>query len=259
MTPPTPQPNNFRYQTSVGALALIAIGVLLFLDNLGIVPSLRPFWPLALSAWGIAMLTRWQGCSIVWSLTLILAGVLVTLGNLGYIHANFGNIWPIWIIAAGASMLFQRRGNWIGPFAAPWSGSGSERHFGPGFGPVERLRRKFSGNIHHGNAVFAGVNRRIDSQNFEGANLNSTFGELKIDLRGAAISTPNREAMIRANATFGAIKLRVPETWRVLVHGSAVFGTYEDKTVPPRPTPGVDPPTLIITGNSAFGAVEIEN
>jgi predicted membrane protein len=258
-TPPTPGQNNFGYQSSIGAVVLIAIGLLFFLDNLGIVPSLRPYWPLTLSAVGILMLTRWSSCSFVWALTLILAGVLVTAGNLGYIHANFGNIWPIWLIAAGASMLFKRGGNWIGPFAAPWSGSGPERHFGPGFGPMERLRRKFSGNIQQENAIFAGVNRRIDSQNFEGADLNCTFGELKVDLRGAAISTPNRQATIRVNAAFGAIKLRVPETWRVVVHGDAVFGAYEDKTVPPRPTPGIDPPTVTIIGNSVFGGVEIDN
>jgi alkanesulfonate monooxygenase SsuD/methylene tetrahydromethanopterin reductase-like flavin-dependent oxidoreductase (luciferase family) len=64
---------------------------------------------------------------------------------------------------------------------------------------------------------------------------------------------------VDANAAFGAIKLRVPETWRVVVHGDAVFGAFEDKTVPPRPGPGIDPPILIITGNAAFGAVEIEN
>ncbi|HWE07292.1 MAG TPA: LiaF domain-containing protein, partial [Rhizomicrobium sp.] len=132
-------------------------------------------------------------------------------------------------------------------------------HFGLGFGPMDRLRRKFSGNIHQVSAVFAGVNRRVDSQTFEGADLNSTFGELKVDLRGATISTPNRQATIRVNAAFGAIKLRVPETWRVIVHGDAVFGAFQDKTVPPRPTPGLDPPTLFIVGNSAFGGVEIEN
>ena len=111
----------------------------------------------------------------------------------------------------------------------------------------------------HANAVFGSVNRRIDSPNFERADLNVIFGELKVDLRGATIAPPNKEATVETNAAFGAIKLRVPETWRVVVHGSAVFGAYEDKTLPPRPAPGIDPPILIISGNAAFGAVEIEN
>ena len=253
MTPNTPQQNNFRHQGSLGAVILIAIGVMLFLDNLGFIPNMRPYWPLALTGVGIVMLTRWNSCSTVWAITLVLAGILVTLGNLGHLHANFGNIWPIWLIAGGVSALLKRGG--IGPFGGPWSGPGPFRHFGP----IDNLRRKFSGNIHHENAVFAGVKRRIDTQTFEGADFNSTFGELKVDLRGATISTPNRQATIRVNANFGAIKLRVPDTWRVVVHGDAVFGAYEDKTVPPRPTPGIDPPTVFIVGNSAFGGVEIEN
>ena len=109
------------------------------------------------------------------------------------------------------------------------------------------------------NAVFGSVNRRIDSPNFQRADLNVVFGELKVDLRGATIAPPNKEATIETNAAFGAIKLRVPETWSVVVHGTAIFGAYEDKTLPPRPSPGIDPPILIISGNAAFGAVEIEN
>jgi len=266
MSPNPPSRNDGNFGASIGALALIAVGVIFFLDNLGFIPNIRPYWPLVVSAWGLVTLFSMRNvCGAIWALALIAAGLLVTAGNLGVIHANFGNIWPIWLIAAGASMLVKRSGWGQGALWGPqslwtWPESHSSQHFfGPGFGPAERFRRKFFGNILHVNAVFGSVNRRIDSLNFEGADLNSSFGELKIDLRGATISTPNREATIRTNAAFGAIKLRVPETWRVVVHGSAVFGSYEDKTVPPRPVPGVDPPTLIIYGSAAFGAVEIEN
>jgi predicted membrane protein len=238
-------PTNRR---SIGAVVLIAVGALLFLDNLGLVPfaNIRAYWPLAISAWGVAMLTRTRSsCSMVWPWTMVAVGILLTLGNLGILHVNIGSLWPIFLIAAGVSMLFKRT-SWVGP---AWNF----------FPPGERLRRRFSANILRENVVFSSVNRRIDTPTFEGADLNATFGELKIDLRGATISTPDRQAIIDTNASFGAIKLRVPETWKIVVHGSAVFGAYEDKTVPPRPAPGVEPPTLIIRGNAAFGAVEIEN
>jgi predicted membrane protein len=243
--------NNSAPHAAFGAIVLIAIGALLFLDNLGLVPfaNIRACWPLAISAWGVAMLSRSRtSCGMVWPWTLIAAGVLLTMGNLGILHVSIGSLWPIFLIAIGVSMLF-RRGGW------EWPPRPSHQFFGP----ADRLRRKFFGNILHLNAVFSSVKRRVESANFEGADLNSTFGELKVDLRGATISTPNRQAIVETNAAFGAIKLRVPETWKIVVHGTAVFGAYEDKTVPPRPTPGLDPPTLIIRGNAAFGAVEIEN
>ncbi len=60
---------------------------MLFLDNLGLVPfaNIRQYWPLAISAWGIALLSRSRGggsCNLVWPWTMIAIGVLLTLGNL---------------------------------------------------------------------------------------------------------------------------------------------------------------------------------
>jgi predicted membrane protein len=263
--PPQPQPDhgNNAFNGSIGAVILIAIGAVLFLDNLGLVPfaNIRAYWPLAISAWGIALLSRTRGsCGLVWPWTMISIGALLTLGNLHIIRMNAGSIWPIFLIAAGISMLLRRTGwDWTSRWNSMQGAvhdADRPRHF---FGPGERLYRKFNGNIMRVNVAFGGVNRRIDSATFEGADLNCTFGELKVDLRGATISTPNREAIVYINASFGAIKLRIPETWKVVVHGTAVFGNYEDKTVPPRPVPGIDPPTVVIRGNASFGAVEIEN
>lgn len=268
-TTPTPQPDprDNAFNASIGAIILIAIGAVLFLDNLGLVPfaNIRAYWPLAISAWGIALLSRTRGgCGLVWPWTMISIGALLTLGNLHIIRMNAGTIWPIFLIAAGISMLLKRSGwDWGSSCGSRWGSmhnaihdAGRPRHF---FAPGERLDRKFNANILRLNVAFGGVNRRIDSPTFEGADLNCSFGELKVDLRDATISTPNREAIVYINASFGAIKLRVPETWKVVVHGTAVFGAYEDKTVPPRPAPGIDPPALVIRGNAAFGAVEIEN
>jgi predicted membrane protein len=235
-------------QSSIGALVLIVIGALWFLNNLGLMPfaHIGAYWPLAISAFGVAKLqgSRSQSC-LLWSFTAIAIGVLLTLGNLGILRVSIGSLWPIFLIAGGIAMLLNRTRTMRQPTAHFTAASNTQTGFNG-----EQLREY---------AMFSSVNRRIDSRNFEGADLNSTFGEIKLDLRGATISTPNKEATIEANTSFGAIKLRVPETWRVIVRGTAVFGAYEDKTVPPRPGPGIDCPTLIITGSSAFGAVEIEN
>jgi predicted membrane protein len=237
---------------SFGALVLIAVGTILFLDNLGLVPfaNIRAYWPLAIAVFGVTLLMRARtACALVWAGTMVAIGVLLTLGNLGILPVTIGSLWPIFLIAAGVSMLFKRT-PWNGP--RTWSRRWPER-----FHAGARVRGSFR-NLDE-NAVFSSVNRRIDSPNFERADLNCFFGELKLDLRGAGISAPVREAVVETNVAFGAIKLRVPETWKVVVSGSAVFGAYEDRTVPPRPGPGVDPPTLIVNGSAAFGAVEIDN
>lgn len=246
------------FQPSLGAIILIAIGALLFLDNLDLLPfaHLRAYWPLAISAIGVSKLASPKSkCNFVWPMFWIALGIVLTLQNLGLFHISMKSLWPLFLIAIGVNMLVQRTGSgWISGRPRRrqnfFSGPGN-----PGFSsPQQNAYREPDST-----AVFASVNRRIDSPNFEGAELHAVFGELKVDLRGCTISTPNREAVIETHAAFGAIKLRIPETWRVALHGNAVFGAYEDKTLPPRPGPGIEPPTLILRGNAAFGAVEVEN
>jgi predicted membrane protein len=242
-------PGHRQGRTSFVALFLIVAGALMFLDNLGFIPNIRPYWPLAISVFGIWQLLRpHRPCPVVMALFEIAVGVLLTLGNLGYAHFGIRLIWPLFLIALGFTLLFRRKG------PGRWNHHLRHNFTGPAF-----VGGRFDGNILRENAAFSSVNRRVESATFEGADLNATFGELKIDLRGATISTPNREAIIETNASFGAIKLRIPETWRVLVQGGAAFGAFEDRTVPPRPEPGMEPPTVIIRGNATFGSVEIDN
>jgi len=85
MTPPGPGQNDVSNRhRSLGAIVLIVIGALMFLENLGFIPNIRPYWPLALSAFGVAMLSRSQRCcNMVWPWAMIILGVLLLL--LGYL------------------------------------------------------------------------------------------------------------------------------------------------------------------------------
>jgi hypothetical protein len=105
-------------------------------------------------------------------------------------------------------------------------------------------------------AFFGGIRRRIDSQEFEGGEALAIFGGIRLDMDRAG--TKKEEIRIEANAMFGGIDIRVPETWAVTVRGTGVFGGYEDKTIEPRPT-DPKPPHLIITGVALFGGVTVKN
>jgi hypothetical protein len=81
---------------------------------------------------------------------------------------------------------------------------------------------------------------------------------VKVDMRSAGLGL-GRSATVDCTASFGGIEFRIPETWRVVWEGAAAFGAFHDKTVPPRPEVGVTPPTLVLTGQAAFGGIEVRN
>ena len=228
-------------------LLLITGGALLFIDNLGILPVdiADAFWPLVLLIYSAASWYRARSIAIkVWAATGMIAGVLLLLGTFHIIHATGGILWPLILIATGVVMLIYR---------LRW------REFTDRFNIGTSSKTATSQNKLQEVAVFSGVKRRVETPNFEGGELVAVFGSIELDLRWSGISSMNRVVEIEANAVFGGIEIRIPETWKLSIQGHAVFGTYEDKTIPPRPEPGVEMPTLIINGGTAFGAVTVRN
>jgi predicted membrane protein len=106
-------------------------------------------------------------------------------------------------------------------------------------------------------AMLGSINRKLDTANFQGGVIVAFMGNVEMDLRRAVISNPGRSATVEVRATFGAVKIRIPETWRVSMPASSILGNIEDKTIPP--TTGTETPWLVITGYSALSSVEIEN
>lgn len=228
-------------------LLLVLGGTLLFLDNLNILPfeAARAFWPIALILYSAACMRTKSVVVMVWAVTGMVAGVVLLLGNYGILRISGNVVWPLILIATGIVMLIYRL-RWQRFTERFAIGSGTETTSSS----MSRLQEV---------AIFSSVKRRIETPKFEGGELSSVFGSIAIDMRWAGMAAPDRQAVIEANTAFGSIELRVPDTWRVRLQGNAVFGAYEDKTIPPRPEPGVEAPTLVIRGGTAFGSVEIRN
>ena len=97
---------------------------------------------------------------------------------------------------------------------------------------------------------FGSKNLNYDGQNFEGGNFSVTFGELCIDLRGAAIS---EGAVINVNATFGRAIVRTPADLSVSVTKTDVaFGNVKNSAADRRGEHSV-----VINAGASFGSVEI--
>jgi len=231
----------------VFAFLMIGAGVLIFLDNIGLFHfhDIWRYWPVALIALGVTKLFETRGAGgVVWAAMAMLVGTAFLLNNLGIWHASWNMIWPLGLIAIGVLMLvnaLQRRRSPADPAC------------------VETYSDTSSDNMLRAWATFSGLKRRLDTQNFQGGEMLAVFGGIEVDLRRANIAPTDKEVVLDANATFGGIDIKVPDTWLVVARGQGIFGGYEDKTIPPKPQEGVTPPKLVITGFAVFGGISIEN
>jgi len=236
---------------SVFALTLIVAGVLLFLDNLGLlpIPNIRAYWPLVPIAWALVIIERRRGPhTMIRVLAVIVFGGLLLLGSLHVIHMTARLFFPLLLIYLGVIILISRGRERMCRWPPDRFGAGSYTR-----------ESSYSENKLMESVVFSGSERRVESQNFEGGKVEAVFGGIELDLSGAAITLPERRVVLEANAVFGGIEIRIPRTWRVERQSEAVFGGFSDKSVPPRPEPGFDPPTLVIRGSAVFGGIEVKN
>ena len=252
-------------QGIIFAVLMIAAGVFLFLDNIGLVHfhDVWRFWPVALIAIGVAKLTDCRGLGgRVWSAMLIAVGVSFLLDNLGVWHVSFNMIWPLGLIGFGLLLLVNalERHNFPADSSFRPGGTSSgdtppsnapPSNPPPANASPENTLREW--------VTFGGVKRRLDTQNFQGGEAVAVFGGIEIDLRRANIAPGTKDVVVDANSTFGGIEIRVPDNWRVITRGIGIFGGYEDKTIPPRGQEGADAPRLIVKGYALFGGVSIEN
>ncbi|SRR5579883_227757 len=254
----------YRHQNPFGGLlvgALLAgIGVLLLLQNLNIVifEDIWDFWPVILIVFGGSrLLTAWDTGGRIFGTVVMFVGGVFLLKNLGLLHGTvWAYFWPVMLIAIGLGLLIRAfEGNrawdlWSDGGAAATSGSAGAAPR-PGRPPLGDLRNSFKEDH-----IFSGAKRRIETQEFEGGEALVVFGGVELDLRKA--DTKLGQVFIEANAIFGGIEIRVPETWRVIARGTGIFGGYSDETIQPV-TGDTKHPELIITGAAVFGGVSIKN
>ncbi len=81
----------------IGALVVL-VGVVLLLDNLGIVQveHIWRFWPLFLIGLGLSrILSSSEWLAKVWGGVVAGVGLLLILENFGLLHVNFNLVWPL--------------------------------------------------------------------------------------------------------------------------------------------------------------------
>src|SRR6266702_7803812 len=103
-----PEPNVRRDRGPViGGVVFITVGLILLLEKLGYLPYgfALHFWPMIFVVIGIVKIAYAGGRPT--GVVRIGVGVFLQLHEMGIIHVNFWDLWPVFIIIAGAAMLWQ--------------------------------------------------------------------------------------------------------------------------------------------------------
>lgn len=108
-------------------------------------------------------------------------------------------------------------------------------------------------NIRRIETAFGKQNLTFAGEKFEGADVQTSFGGLTLNLKGAEITD---QAFIDLNVGFAGVSIIVPEGLAVQIAVTSGFGGVSDKRYT-KVNSGT--PQLIITGKVGFGGVEIRN
>jgi predicted membrane protein len=216
----------------VAGLVLAGLGILFTLDNLHIVPArtVLRYWPAVLVAIGVSQIlqSRSIGGMVGGSIWLVFGAVL--LGERLNLLSNALRFWPLLLVGVGLYVIYQ---------------SFNREEVQPG-DSAERVSAI---------ALLGGVDRRVTSSRFLGADLTAFMGGGKVDLREATIP-PGTDAVLDVTTIMGGFEIKVPESWNVVVEVVPFMGGYEDKTRHPL---DAGAPRLRIRGFVMMGGVEIKN
>ncbi|MDZ7700851.1 MAG: LiaF-related protein [Halobacteriales archaeon] len=217
-------------QLLFGAVVVL-IGVLLLLDTTGIYPTERLllYVPTLFVLVGVWALLRSGLRSLVGPLVVIVVAAAWQLVALDVATADqLVAYWPVLVIAFGLSVV-------LGQY---------------------RSRARAADDAYSSVfAAFGGVERRIRSTAFEGADLTAVFGGAELDLRDVELA--ERPARVNAVALFGGVDVIVPRDWNVRMEVLPILGGAADDR--PRREEQNEAVDLEVTGFAAFGGVSVSD
>jgi predicted membrane protein len=207
-------------------LTIMTAGVLLALDNLGLVDSgvFFRYWPLAFVVLGIIKLSAPPGQrqgGVFW----VIIGVFLLAFTTGYM--NFQRLWAGLLVFVGGSIAWRA----LRP----------------------RPPSTDAGNGVDTMALLGGSKSVSSSPDFQGGQAVAVMGGCEVDLRRAAIV--KEEVVVDVFAFWGGVVIQVPDDWQVVNRINAFLGGIDDKT---HSVPGAKP-RLVLTGTVIMGGAEVKH
>ena len=206
-------------------LIIVAVGLVLLLDNLGVGGSPWRYFPSVITLIGLWTLVRTGFRQPVAPLLLIGFGVALQLSVLNQVPAEVRSaIWPVLIILVGVLFILRRSSR--GPAASD--------------GPASYV------------SIFNGVQDRVSGP-VTRLQVTSIFGGVELDLREARVDNP--PAVIDVSCLFGGVDIRLAQDVALQNDVLALFGGVEDQ----RRSVGGDEVTFTLRGAAMFGGLRLKD
>ena len=189
-------------------------------------------WPIALILVGVGTAAKERKIDL-WNILIAFIGLWFLLLNLNIINNDYKEIfWPIIIILVGLSIFINaikiKKNREI----------------------VKTISNNKALNY---NAVFSGIEEKIITKDFKGANIYAVFGGVDLDLREIEIKD---DVVINVTSIFGGTDLFLPENkYNIKVTNNSIFGGTENKN---KSEHQENRKTIYINAVSVFGGTDIK-
>jgi hypothetical protein len=212
-------------------LAVIVVGVLFLLDNLGRLEAeeILRYWPVLVILFGLTRLVRFTTPDLVMAAGFIGVGSWLLLYEMDVVGADpWDYVVPFALVVAGSGLAY----NAVRPRGEGGDSSSTVSVF----------------------AFLSGLERRSSSPDFRHADVTAFMGGCTLDLRHCKIASGAAE--VRVSAMWGGVEIRVPKEWIVETRILPFLGGFEDAT---EQEAADDAPRLVIRGTVVMGGAEIKN
>jgi predicted membrane protein len=230
---------------AVWGVALVLFGLAFLLKSLNLFDfwyQLGDFWPSVLIVFAVVQLIAKPNSGLAGKFTMLVIGVLLQLDQLDMLNVSIWSIfWPSLLIIWGIQVLLSSRRQ-------------KKNHADP---QKVDIGKQYDNDTIDCVVVFSGDEVFVTSNNFQGGEILAVFGGVDADLRNA-VMPDGSTAIVKMQAVFGGIEVRVPNSWNIVVKKHPFLGAIEDRTHLFRTVHSTSP-TLIIDATAVMGGIEINS
>ncbi|NQU67167.1 MAG: hypothetical protein HQ510_04410 [Candidatus Marinimicrobia bacterium] len=222
-----------KSNTPWGGIIMIVLGALFLMGTLDILDFghiIHGWWPIIIVIVGFFKL---KGESKSGGAVIFIVGIILLTATLDFI--NWGEIlqfWPVLLVLLGISMVSKSRNKKVWTFSKT---------------------SEANSDTVHTSVLFGGSNQSINSEQFQGGDVQAIFGGIELDLKNVKVSESG--AVLNLTALFGGVEITAPANCRVVMNGTPILGGMENRVN----CEDDQAPVIQCNCTIAFGGIEVHN